>query len=291
MAQPSLSENIAKLEKRLEVKLAVRGARGVQLTEAGVALARYGREIVRNAETVVEDIRKLGGEARGPVSVGLPPSLSLLLSVPLIETIQNEYPLIRLHVAEALTGHILDWILADRLELGFVYEVPDSAALTVQHVLNEELFLVTAPDNWPGGFGPDGRAIKPVDAAMLQSLPLVLTSPSHGLRKLIERFARANGVQLNVVTEIDSLQHIVEMVSRASAYTILSHAAVINQVAAGTVALVPIADPIRRGAYLVRKRSRPITRASVAIESAMMVILREMIERYRLEATLVNGDR
>lgn len=43
MAQPSLSENMAKLERRLNVKLALRAARGVELTEAGRALAARGR--------------------------------------------------------------------------------------------------------------------------------------------------------------------------------------------------------------------------------------------------------
>ena len=57
LAQPSLSENIAKLEQRLEVKLAIRGGRGVQLTEAGFALAQYGREIVHSAEMVVTRVK------------------------------------------------------------------------------------------------------------------------------------------------------------------------------------------------------------------------------------------
>ena len=42
MAQPSLSENIAKLEKMLDVQLAIRGTRGIQMTEAGMELARRG---------------------------------------------------------------------------------------------------------------------------------------------------------------------------------------------------------------------------------------------------------
>lgn len=287
MAQPSLSENISKLEKKLEVQLAIRGVRGVQLTEAGEALAKLGREVVRSADALVEDIRQLGGEARGPVSIGLPPSLSLLLSVPLVETIQNEHPQIRLHVAEAMSGHITEWIGNHQLDLGCVYEVPESAQFAVQPILTEELFLVTAPDNWRGEIGPDGRSIKPISAAALQELPMVLTSLTHGARKLAERFARGIGIQLNVITEIDSLTHIIEMVSRASAYTLLTHAAVVNQVAAGTLALVPIEEPtIRRTAYLVRKRSRPISRASVAVEAALMTVIKEMVERYKLEASI-----
>ena len=287
MAQPSLSENIAKLEKQLEAQLAIRGARGVRLTEAGMALALRSRAILKNFEEMVEEIRQISGEPRGPVSIGLPPSLSILLSVPLLETVHNERPLIRLHIAEAMSGDILEWISADRLDLGCVYEITEAAPLTFQPLLTEELFLVAAPDNWPGKLDADGVALEPITASKLAELPLVLTSQTHGARKLQEKFARSIGVRLNVVAEIDSLPHIVEMVSRASAYTILSHGAVIKQVAAGTLVLVPIQEPtIRRTAYMARAKARPATRAGVIVEEYLTMILREMVDRYKLRATL-----
>ena len=287
MAQPSLSENIAKLEKMLDVQLAIRGTRGIQMTEAGVELARRGGEILKSIDDLVEDIRCLSGEPRGPISVGLPPSLSILLSVPLLETIHSEYPEIRLHIAEAMSGDILDWIGSDRVDVGCVYEAYDSAPYSFEPLLTEELFLITAPDNWQGEIGPDGVALQAISAAKLQELPLVLTSLTHGARKLQEKFARSVGIQLNVVAAIDSLPHIIEMVSRASAYTILSHGAVIKQVADGTLALVPIEEPtIRRTAYVVRKRSRPVTKACAIVELSIFTIIQEMVRRYSIKAVL-----
>ena len=287
MAQPSLSENIAKLEKMLDVQLAIRGTRGIQMTEAGVELARRGGEILKSIDDLVEDIRCLSGEPRGPISVGLPPSLSILLSVPLLETIHSEYPEIRLHIAEAMSGDILDWIGSDRVDVGCVYEAYDSAPYSFEPLLTEELFLITAPDNWQGEIGPDGVALHAISAAKLQELPLVLTSLTHGARKLQEKFARSVGIQLNVVAAIDSLPHIIEMVSRASAYTILSHGAVIKQVADGTLALVPIEEPtIRRTAYVVRKRSRPVTKACAIVELNIFTIIQEMVRRYGIKAVL-----
>jgi LysR family transcriptional regulator, nitrogen assimilation regulatory protein len=287
MSQPSLSENIAKLEKQLEVQLALRGSRGIQMTDAGMALAKRGGEILRSVEDMIEEIRGLSGEARGPVAIGLPPSLSILLSVPMLETIHSEHPNVRLHVAEAMSGDILEWIASDRLDLGCVYEAYDSAPYSFEPLLTEELFVVTAPDNWDGPIGEDGIALDPISATRLQELPLVLTSPAHGARKLQEKFARSIGIQLNVVAAIDSLPHIVEMVSRASAYSILSHGAVFRQVAERKLALVRIQEPtIRRTAYIVRKRARPITRACVIVESCITSIIHELVDRYGIKATL-----
>lgn len=287
MAQPSLSENIAKLERQLDVQLCLRGSRGIQLTEAGNLLVERGADILKAVDGLVDDLRMLSGEPRGPVSVGFPPSLSILLSVPLLETIHHEHKDIRLHVAEAMSGDILDWVNSERVDVGLVYEVPDSGPFIVQPLLTEDLFLITAPDNWDDEFGADGIAKNPISSSRLQELPLVLTSPTHGARKLQEKFARAGGFSYNVVAAIDSLPHIVEMVSRASAFSILSHGAVFKQVAEGTIGLVRIEEPrISRTAYMVRKRSRPVSRANTIVEETIVAVMREMIERYKIHATL-----
>lgn len=287
MAQPSLSENIAKLERQLDVQLAIRGSRGVQMTEAGMLLVDRGRDIIASVDSLISELRLLNGEPRGPVSIALPPSLSIFLSVPLLETMHSEYPEIRVHVAEAMSGDILEWVANDRVDVGCVYEISDSTPFSFEPLLTEELFLVAARDNWDDEFGTDGVAKTSIQAAQLKDLPLVLTSPTHGARKLQEKFARAGGFDLNVVAAIDSLPHIVEMVSRASAYSILSHGAVTKEVASGAIGLIRISDPaLTRTAYMVRKRSRPVSRASAVTEDTLTAILRELVDRYDIQATL-----
>jgi len=285
LAQPSVSENITKLEKKLNVQLAIRGPRGVTLTEAGLALARQGRGLIDAAQHLAVNICQIASEVRGPVSVGLPPSLSLLLSVPLAETIFSEFPNIRLHVAEGMSGHVFDWIENEKLDIGCVYESPDSMTFESHPVLVEELFIVSAPDNLPKGCADANGLTLPVEA--LAKLPLVMPSLPHGARRVLERFARANRVNLDVITEIDSLPRIVEMVSRASAYTVLPHAAVAPAVEAGQLVLIRLDDPaFTRTAYLTRKRCRPATAASLAVQKAMIGIIKEVIERYKLSASL-----
>ncbi|SCW77202.1 LysR family transcriptional regulator, nitrogen assimilation regulatory protein [Sphingobium faniae] len=287
IAQPSLSENLSRLERKLQVPLVIRTARGIQLTEAGRLLSEHSRRIVSAAVQAVDEIRQVHNDARGTVSIGLPPSLGLLLSVPLAETIQNEFPHIRLRITEAMSGDILEWMMSERLDLGCVYEVRDGLPLSFHPLLTEQLFLVTASDNLPLGLGRDPSGMPTISGAALQSLPLALPSASHGARKVVERFARSRGLRLDIVLEIDSLPQIIVMAARASAYTILPHAAVINEVAAGLLTLVRIVDPsMIRTAYLLRKQSRPVSQASASVEQAMKMILSEMIDRFQLEATV-----
>lgn len=287
ITQPSLSEALARLESQLDVSLVLRSARGTQLTEAGAALARHGRDILKSIDSTLEEVRHLGGDARGPVAIGLPQGIALLLSVPLAETVQLELPSVKLRISEGGSGHVLEWLASGQVDFAVLYHGHDYGEVDAQPLLEEELFLASAPDNWP----PAGRTLppgQPIEFKEIKGLPLVLPGVEHGLRDFIERFARSNAVQLDITVEMDSLRQIASLVSRASAYTIVPHAAVMNEVSRQELVLVPIVKPaMRRTAYIIRKRNRPITQASLSVQRLVSIILKEMITRYGLGAKLV----
>ncbi|MFT3972114.1 MAG: LysR family transcriptional regulator [Amaricoccus sp.] len=290
LAQPSLSEHIARLEARLNTKLAIRGPRGITMTEAGHYLAREGSILVGAARTLTDDIRGIVNDLRGNVSIGLPPSLSHLLSIPLTETVRLEMPDVRLHISEGLSGHLMEWLEQEKIDLGFVYTAPPSAGFQAEPVMEEEMFLVAASDDIPVPADENGEYV--IDAAQLGSLPLVMPSPPHTARLCIDQFAKANGVELNIVIELDSLPRILEMVNRASAYTILPHAAVAEMVNARKLTLVRIKNPtFLRTIYMIRTRARSISMISLRTEKIVLQIMNEMLDRYGLNARMLATGR
>jgi len=286
IAQPSLSEALAKLEHQLNVQLVLRGARGTQLTEAGAVLAKHGREILKNIDATLEKVRHEGGDARGLVAIGLPQGIASVLTVPLAETVQVELPLVKLRICEGGAGHLLEWLASGKIDFAILHYGFDNTDFDVQPLLEEELFLVSAVDNWPPADKRTGLG-QSIEFKDLKEIPLVLPSPLQC--PLIDRLARSNSIQLDIKVEMDSLQQIALMVSRASAYTIMSHAAAIDYVATQQLLLVPIVNPgIRLTAHIVRKRNRPVTRASLAVQRLIPVILKEVITRHGLNARLVD---
>lgn len=286
LAQPSLSEHIMRLEKKLDTKLAIRGPRGITLTEAGRLLAREGHGLIEAARSLTDGLQLLRSDLTGSVSVALPPSLSSILSIPLAETVRVEHPGIKLHITEGLTGHILDWIEREVIDIGFVYMKPPATAFQASPLLQEEIFLISAHDNVPVAADDNGNYV--VDIAQLAELPLVMPSMPHSARYEIERFAREKGIALDVVLELDSLSQIIEMVSRASAYTFLPHAPVADAVKAGRLSLMRVTgSSFLRTAYLTRKCSRSVSMASLKIETTITSIVREMIEKYGVMAELL----
>ncbi len=292
LTQPSVSENVAKLERRLQVQLAMRGPRGAVLTEAGRMLATRGRELIKQANALAEAVREFGVDPSGRVTVGLPPSLNVFLSVPLAETIHTEFPNLRLHIAEASSGHILDWLESEKYDLGCIFEQANPSTFEAVPLMSEEIFFGAAADDLPAGTGGDGPHV--VTPQLLSQVPLVLPSHPHGFRRIVERYAKAHNVGLNVVLEIDSLPQIVEMVSRASGYSLFPHSALTGPSPSGQMILMRLEPPLHRTGYLVRKRAKLASNSTVAVQNVILRIIKELMERHRLTAGIIpqiGGDQ
>jgi LysR family nitrogen assimilation transcriptional regulator len=105
---------------------------------------------------------------------------------------------------------------------------------------------------------------------------------------MIERAVRKHGIRLNIVTEIDSVPQMLELVERASCYSLVPQKAVLPQLAAGTIALVPIVAPtIRQTTFIARKSSHPTTRAIAVVEEVIVTVLKDVIRRRKLDIDLM----
>jgi LysR family transcriptional regulator, nitrogen assimilation regulatory protein len=283
IAQPSLSQHLVTMEQELGVKLVERSPRGSALTSEGEVLLRHAREICARLEHCIAEMRELSGEVRGTVRFGMPPSVSMVMSVPLAETVRLELPDVRLRASEAMSGFIKSWIDDGTVEIGYLYDLQGVEHLNSTHVLDENLYFFSAPDAWPLKSDPG----TPVAMRDLEEIELVLPGNSHGLRRIIEDAAGKAGMSLNVITELDAMTQIKELVARGSLYSIFAPAACYDFVESGRLLKAPIVDPvISRPVYLVRNPSVVQTRACLEVEKITLNVAREMVQRGIWEAAL-----
>jgi LysR family transcriptional regulator, nitrogen assimilation regulatory protein len=276
VAQPSLSQHVIQLEQNMNVKLLERSPRGVSLTQSGEVLLAHAREIVLALDRAKEAVRSSGSTPQGDVAFGLPSSVSMVLSVPLAETVRLELPQVRLRAIEAMSGFIQTWLTDHTVDLGILYDISSIRHLSARQLANEDLHFFAAPDAWPFGSAPGS----PVRLRDLRDVELILPSPQHGLRSLIDRHARSEGVSLRIPIEMDALAQIKTLVGRGSGYTILAPAAAIDRVERGELVMAPIVQPhLTRPVYLVRNPGKPLTAASRAVEEVTLAVIRDRIHR------------
>ncbi|MGI6246251.1 MAG: LysR substrate-binding domain-containing protein [Pseudochelatococcus sp.] len=279
IAQPALSMHVRNMETDLGTSLLFRSPRGVVPTEAGEILLRNARIILDQLATTEEEIRVHDNNPRGEVCLGLPGTISQILTVPLITAARARYPNIKLRIAEAMSGFVLGWLREARIDLGVLYrDAADSGIATVP-VLEEELVFFGPATPRPGmeismEISVEGEAL---DYGLIAALPLILPGEAHGLRELLERQALMAGFELNTAIDVDSYSNIKELVASGFGYSILPLNAIAREVAAGDLRSWTISRPaLQRSVRLAHALERPMTNAVAAIEALTREVLRDL---------------
>lgn len=271
IAQPALSRHVKAIEESLGVELLIRDARGVCPTEAGEQLLLHGRDVLERLEELPRMVGSRSQRVAGRVVVGLPTSASAVLSVPLLRAALERYPLVRIHLMESLSGTLEEWMEAGRLDLAVLYDAQPLPGIALEPVLVEDLWLV-------GGPNALSASRKEVAFRALPRYRLVLPSPSHSHRRLVEGLALSHNVRLDVAAEIDSLSVQKAMVADGGTFTIVPHGAIHAELAAGTLSALRIVSPsISRTVSLARALTRSDSQACNAIARLMLDLARGLV--------------
>lgn len=113
VSQPSLSQQIRKLEDELGTRLFDRLGRTVRLTEPGRAFLPRARAVLAELEAARSDLVESEASVRGVVCVGVIPTIAPYLLPPYLATFSGKYPQARVSVVEEITP-----LLVDRLRSG-----------------------------------------------------------------------------------------------------------------------------------------------------------------------------
>ena len=126
IAQPALSRQIRLLEVELRQSLLTRNGRGALPTEAGNLLLKHGRGILHQVEVAREELGAVRGALVGRVSIGLPPSLSRLITVPLTRAFREKLPQAHLTLTEGFSVVMHDGLRVGNLDMAVLYNAEHS---------------------------------------------------------------------------------------------------------------------------------------------------------------------
>ena len=230
VAQPALSRQVRALEVELHQPLFERNGRGVTLTPAGQRLLAHGRGILQQVERARQDMEGERGAASGLLSIGLPPSLSRSLTAPLVEAFRARFPKAALTMVEGLSTYTLEWLAQGRIDCAVVYNAMPAAAINLQPVLEEGLFLVSARSHKGrraltaklAGKLADKLVGKPALLAEVAAHELVIPSRPHAIRMRLETALAEAGLKPCVGLEIESVPAILDLVQRHPMHAVLS---------------------------------------------------------------------
>ncbi|TJY44287.1 LysR family transcriptional regulator [Cohnella pontilimi] len=207
IAQPSLSQQISKLEKELGVLLFKRSTNSVELTHAGSVFVGKAQEIVDMTEQLRREMEDMADLRKGRLVVG---SLQITGSHVLpnvLPAFRDAYPDIEVVLVEETTKRLEQLTASGGTDVSLLSLPLTEPSLAYRPIIEEEICLAVPPDH-PLAAGSK----KPVPLEDLRDEPFILLKKGQGFRAIATRLCSDAGFVPNVVFEsgnIDTVQALV----------------------------------------------------------------------------------
>lgn len=232
VVQSAMSTQIRKLEESLGTQLLVRSAHGVQPTASGTRLLRHARTILESVARAEHEMREPEGAGR-PVRIGIPSSISRMLTVPLLRAVEDELPGVTLQVVEAMTAELEALLAQNELDLALPLVIgtpPGSQGWSP--LRSERLYLVSPVEAAPPP--------EPLPFAALADFDLALPTMRHRVRQAVSHEAARHGIALRIKHELDSLPQTMQLIQHGGCRSVMIISSFIEDWRAGRAHARPV---------------------------------------------------
>jgi LysR family hydrogen peroxide-inducible transcriptional activator len=249
VTQPSLSQQVRKLEDELGVTLFDRSSRGAVPTEAGRALLPRAQRILNEVRDTLTGVKEDVEAGRGPLSVGAIPTMAPYLMPAVLSRFVKEHPDCELTVREDLTDRLIEAVVDHELDAAIMSTPVDHPALDVE-VIGREPLLVVAPAD-----SPLPARLKVED---LTDEPAVVLHEVHCLGQQIADFCSTARLRRRIVCRSTQLPTVLSLVGLGLGVSIVPEMAARDD-SDGTRVYRPLQGRPEREIAIVRRADRSLS--------------------------------
>jgi LysR family hydrogen peroxide-inducible transcriptional activator len=205
VSQPSLSQQIRKLELELGHRLFDRLGRRIAITEIGRALLPKASRILADLRSIEDHLDEEIEAGRGLLTVGAIPTMAPYLLPPAVRLFSERFPHAELELREDFTEGLIERLLHGEIDLAFMSTPVEHESIELEVLGTEPLWLAISRE------GPlrDRRSVSLRD---LEKLPTILLEDMHCLGRQVDDYYRTMRIQRRVVCRTSQLTTILELV-------------------------------------------------------------------------------
>jgi LysR family hydrogen peroxide-inducible transcriptional activator len=144
VTQPTLSTQVAKLERELGVVLFERAGRGLRLTNAGRPVLDHARRVLGAVDDLVAAAQDHLDPFAGTLRLGLIPTLAPYLLPHLLSGMQASLPRLKLTIVEEQTALLVAQLAAGGIDAAMIATDPEDARLGTMPLFDEPLWVAMA---------------------------------------------------------------------------------------------------------------------------------------------------
>ena len=175
ITQPTLSRQLAALEKELGTPLFIRSGRTITLTDEGILLKRRALEIINLEERTIDEIRGTEELIDGTVNIGCGEFAAVETLAQICKTYKEKYPMVQIALHTATADTTYEMMSKGLLDIGLFLEPVNTEEM--------EYIRIMESDHWVVGMRPDDplAAKTYIEKRDLLDKPLILPE-RHGVQ-------------------------------------------------------------------------------------------------------------
>lgn len=255
--QPAISSQIRALEEEIGARLFDRSGGKVALTAPGKVFQKYAEEALAARKTVIASLAEMERVPRGEIVVGANEATCLHILPEVFAEFKKLYPSVGVHISRLERAKILESVIDNSVDFGVVSTPVDDKRLTVVSIHRDELVIIAPPRH------PLSR-MKEVTVADVVRFPLLLPKVGR-TRDTIESLFDERQLKPRISMELDSSEVLKRFVAADVGIGFIAKSNVVEDVKAGALAAIPLADAsIRRELALVFRKDKALSRAALA---------------------------
>lgn len=214
VTQPSLSQQIIKLEKELGRKLFDRLGNKIVLTDAGNALLPRARRIIQETREVKSEIADDRSVKHGVLSVGLIPTIAPYLLPVCLNKFRKKFPEAEIKIQENLTENLIQMLIGFKIDIA-IMSLPVNNDFVEYMKLFEDPLVLSVPDS----FGLS-KSVK-IKIRDLENVPFISLDEEHCFGEQVQTFCYERQINPDVVCKTWNISTILNCVSAGSGISII----------------------------------------------------------------------
>ena len=237
VTQPTLSQQLLKLEKELGTRLFDRAQHRIRLTTSGQTFFRSAKAILTQLNEAKEEIHKSSKQRGGSIAVGSAPTLTQYFLSSIVQKFSRSHPSIKVRVVEDFQARLLPALRSGLLDAALVHLPIAGRDFRTERVFLQSLYAAV-PKNHP----LSGR--KQVRLAQLGHEAFLLLREDLRFGAIVRAALRKARIEPYVAFEGSSIDNLLAMVAAGAGISLVPEMAVVKR---RGCRFIPLEDSQRTG--------------------------------------------
>ncbi|MEW6609115.1 MAG: selenium metabolism-associated LysR family transcriptional regulator [bacterium] len=263
LTQPGISKHIKELEEYYGIRLFDRLGKKVVLTQAGEILFATTKDmfnLVNEAKIKIDELKGIRG---GKLTMGASVTIGIYILPEILGKFRHKYPDIEIALDISLSQEIVEKVLANTIDIGFIGAIVNDERLIIKQFLTDELVVIVSPRHkWA-----DRESIQPNELA---NETFIISRQGSGTRTIVEERLKQIGVILKKTMEFGNTEAIKKAVEAGLGISIISKYAILREVNAGILKSICLSGVnLGRNFYFTYRKDKYLTNVVKAFLSLL----------------------